>query len=526
MSLPLSEDFASVSQHLDTYFPDLHDKLLQLGRSYPAVQPLIVFSHELLNEFTSFRDDDGRSDRAEKLRIRTNCLVCDLVKALIDADCVFIRRLQTDGSVKLYGEIRWGVNEIGRPPIEKERNEGVSSRILNKNTIEPEVIVNVNNPDDPNNHYYEDHRATLANRADDSDVIEFVQNIGGEVCVPLTIRNSVFAGIVGIRWKDRAPWRQKEVLAVLKQWQPVFENLYHAGLRLEQRELLHNRIIEFANHSSLDATPISNERFFRKVVTHLTCDAGLRWHRAFLFLFDGPYPAPARCLIAIGHLGNKRGAVCHQVSAGWSFQEFLQATEKPEFAIDDPLYRLSQLRPFRIVIPEDLIQEHRDLHTLFTHAPEAGNAPNKRQGLLILNENDNLLLQMRWSHLAFSGSARHLRRFICPLFRPTTKRPIGFILLDNPYPTPREMRNLLPGTRLICDMFAAELADRGFDGENELDTSLVEPRRLQVEAETDRNIESQVEQIIQNLIPQACEPFSNIDLTEVDWRDNLQEQLG
>jgi hypothetical protein len=140
-----------------------------------------------------------------------------------------------------------------------------------------------------------------------------------------------------------------------------------------------------------------------------------------------------------------------------SLEDYLAETEHAEFAADDPLFGLT--RSWRsLTIPRGAVLGHRELHEVLSRqAPP--DAPCGAEAFLWLRGEGGVL---PLDHPAFAN-APHEPRCLVPFVavRGRVWRTIGFALLDNPYPHFTEMRHTPGLARMVCDLFAPHLANRG-----------------------------------------------------------------
>jgi hypothetical protein len=360
----------------------------------------------------------------------------------------------------MFGNPAWSEEDRstkGAPPLCKLKGEGVSGAILNSGCADVVLIPQVHAE---NNKYYDQHQNTLRLRSEFSDEYKFVKAIKAEFCVPLPVGGQVIAGIVGVKWHNYSDESAREILAILQKWQDFFSNIYYFARELERRQAIQQRISEYSSILSSLRRPLSNEECLREIATFLTCDAGLSWHRAFVFLFHNAWPADAECELAIGGDGGPSWAEKLKSFSGRTLTQYLQATRDGDYAEEDPLFRLSTLAATKPRIPSTIILEHPKLHRLF--AREEMPEGSLVDGLVSLSPNDSWLENLPWYASAFAPECRRIVRYVAPLFRPAVMEPIGFILLDNPYPQPHEAHPNLSGTRLLCETFSGQLADRHF----------------------------------------------------------------
>jgi len=128
---------------------ELGDKLVRMARAQRAAittAPAIII--EFIKLLKSFVREVGPPSSTADFCARVNGMITLIVREITGADCVFIRRLNSDGSVELLGEPKWyDGQEVGRPPRIKFKDEGVSARILNRADPCPVVIWNIHAPD-------------------------------------------------------------------------------------------------------------------------------------------------------------------------------------------------------------------------------------------------------------------------------------------------------------------------------------------------------------------------------------------
>src|SRR5262245_36547369 len=118
-----------------------HGQLASLDDSYLRMLPPDVISSlnetddAFLGAFTHLMRGLVEVHKAcpdvDKLRDVITDVLKQIVLSLTEADCVFVRRVNTDGSHELIGEPLWASHEqIGRPPHVKEAGEGISSWVI------------------------------------------------------------------------------------------------------------------------------------------------------------------------------------------------------------------------------------------------------------------------------------------------------------------------------------------------------------------------------------------------------------
>jgi hypothetical protein len=126
-----------------------------------------------------------------------------IVQQLTDADCVFVRKLNVDGSVEIVSKLCWkpDITEFGRPPHIKEAKQGISSLILSRPLPHPTVVADINSAD-VDDDLRRAHQSNFQRSNLDADESSFLRSIVAEICIPLTGQGGrAFGAIVGVRTK-------------------------------------------------------------------------------------------------------------------------------------------------------------------------------------------------------------------------------------------------------------------------------------------------------------------------------------
>lgn len=443
-------------------FGDAAGRLLDLLEASPLARlALVGYRDTLLELFREYRlrDPLPHERQASQLRLRLTHWVLRLVREFTEANWVFLRRLRTDGSVQLYGTPQpehWHPENF-YPPQVKGRGHGVSGKVLNRGHPGPEVIPDVT--DRARNPFYDDHMRTLSEFVPGSAEHEFVSRIRGEFCEPIWAGNNVLAGIVGVSWDPFDDAKAGRIRFLLETTQEFISDLYYAGLQLERREQRENRIREIATYC-VGRSAVGADVFLRHMLTILTCEAGLRWHRAMVFLFEDEYPSPARCVAALGGTGAGWWGRGHEGLKGKTLAEYLAAAASPDYAAADPLYQLPARFPDLAVFPPADVVGLTPVGRLFA----AGSGGGPVEGFVQVEPTDPWLTRRPWAPFAFAGGARTSPHYLFPICRPASRRPLGFVLLDNPYPHPVEIRPDIDGTVVQVERFAGEILERDLTG--------------------------------------------------------------
>jgi len=452
-----------MTELLDAIMRELIPRIGEPQRSTLTPAPSVIASFlELLKNFV--QKQDFAEFRAQLIEMMTQ-----IVRDITKADCVFVRRLNTDGSSELVGKPAWFANEgVGCPPRVKSAGQGVSGCVLQNQITEPVVIWNIHAAEVPEM-YRNAHQATLARWSDrNQPEYAFTRFFHAEICIPLVIGGKIIGAIVGLGQpydKDRAEQLQQ----VLKSWQELLAFLYFNALALERQERQQAALRSIHANLPLIARAASNDEFLRKMLTTLTCDSGLAWHRAMLFIFEQPYPADARCVMAVGGIGEAGWSDAQDRLAGMyhSLDDYLQYAEIGAFAHDDPLFQISQSADKPLVAPKDALVANKALHALLS-----GQQINVSNDLvdgvgLMLASDDAWLTSISNFSSVFTGLTSGCPHFLIPLLWPSHEShsnrqatAIGFLILDNPYTQSVDQCNNLVHTGLVCNLFASLMLNR------------------------------------------------------------------
>jgi hypothetical protein len=154
-----------------------------------------------------------------------------------------------------------------------------------------------------------------------------------------------------------------------------------------------------------------------------------------------------------------------------TLEEYLKRSEAKNYGDHDFLYQAVQKKEKPgWIIPRQVFQENDFIDAMFAGSQDA---PTVQDGVLPIAPNDPWLAKIQTGEftLAFQDCAAHCTHYLVPLISVSASpdvaghlqsRPLGFVLLDRPYPHHVELPSQLPFTRLVCDLFAGLLASRGF----------------------------------------------------------------
>ncbi len=444
-----------------------------------AAQPARRLLQELRGLLRSILRTGGPYDvDASEFRAHLHRLMTLIIQDITDADCVFVRRRNTDGSVELMGAPVWSREEHGRPPRIKLRGEGVSACVFDADDPQPVVLRDVWGDGVPEE-CKAAHEATLKRWAKGTPEHEFISFIRAEIGVPFVARGNVLGGIVAIRGKPYDAEHAERLQDALRTWQDVITALYHVGLRLERHEHLQERLKSIVHAFPLLTDPTAtNEEFIRKVLTTLSCNGGLGWHRAMMFFFDHGYPSSARCVMAIGGTGEARWSdVQAEVAKQYdSLHEYLLIAEESEYGRDDPLFEITRSKKW--AIPAGHFEKHELLDPLFSADTHSDLQWTIEDGVVPLYPDDKWLSGLPGFRDAFREEALTCTHFLVPLIAPfplgVESRPrkhisLGFVIVDCPYVRTIECSDHLSLTRLVCDLVAPYLANRGLAPRNKVE---------------------------------------------------------
>lgn len=431
---------------------------------------VIMPRHELMLALVSTIKDLVFDEQAadapaapEAHRERIVDLMARIVQDLTDADCVLVRRLHTDGRAELTGLPYFHGKPLGRPPRVKTLRDGVSSRILfARPDRKPTVVPDVEAPDaDPD--LRAAHRANLENWPHDSPEYQFISAIRAEICIPLVVKGTALAGVVAIRWQPYGLARARQIEQVLSCWQKILTYFYNYALPIEEYNRTHARIVAITRSIPQVVASITDAEFLGKVATLLTCDQGLAWHRAFIYLFQDPYPSDAVCLMALGGAGEPRWSDKQaELSARYSsLAEYLSHAESSEFGLDDPLYLLARDQAATLTLPRSRFVQHEAINRVFSGEPDPNSGFPRGDEVVVLSARDPWLDGLPAINAAFTGAAAACERSLIPLIRQQPYEPLGFLILDTPYARVIEACPDLALTQLVAHLLASLLAERG-----------------------------------------------------------------
>jgi hypothetical protein len=351
----------------------------------------------------------------------------------------------------------------------KGPSEGISASVLAEGITNPVVVWNVHAAEVPEK-YRLAHRRTMEHWSDRSQPEhEFTSFFQSEICIPLVIGGQAIGAIVGLG-QPCSRERASELEGVLANWQEILTFLYYAAVTFEREEREESCLKAIRLAMPSVASSPSNERFLRKMVTVLTCDAGAGWHRAMIFAFQDQYPSDARCLMALGGIGQPgwSDAQARCASEFCTLEEYLEHAETDSFGEDDPLFGLTRDSSQPWIVPRELLVEHRVLNACFS-----GNTPPAAGALVAgaavrFASDDAWLRSVPSLQPALQNLASQCDHFLIPLrwyaaanARDAGPQAIGFVLLENPYTRWVDQSANLVHTGLVCDQFAALMADRG-----------------------------------------------------------------
>jgi hypothetical protein len=227
--------------------------------------------------------------------------------------------------------------------------------------------------------------------------------------------------------------------------------------------VLESLITALNRATPLAVSAVTDRDFLRKFIAILTCRLGLEWHRAGVFILEGPRPADAVCVMAIGgdesdHFQQVRTAVSAEIPSLESYLKFAEIQN-----VDDSLYVLSQSNDTPRIVWANLLR-HDLLASLFTAETVRALAFPGEYGSVRLSADDPWLDCCPGLRKAFSaGSARLCEHFLFPLLdiRDSTCQAFGFVILDSPYNDDIRKSYTLCLTRNVCDLFSPHMVARG-----------------------------------------------------------------
>jgi hypothetical protein len=447
----------------------LEDALRDFLNSNPYLKPihqsLINSALYLVHELTKVRYD-GLHPRESRSSLITT--LARIVQESTLADCVFVRRVNSDGSLELMGEPLWrNGRSVGTPPRVKQQGEGISGWAVAHTDGKPLVVRDINDAGLDAN-LRQSHRLSLS--AHEDEEARFIGFIRAEVCVPLFIEGRAVAAIVAVRGQ---PYQEEEVVWIekmLKYWGDILVPLYGLASVFAEFDEQQYRLRQLVKALPLIAPEPDDDLFLRKLATVLTCHQGVGWHRAMLFLFRGPYPADAECVMGVGSTGEMEWSEnqTRLSSSVEDLEDYLSVCTHESYGADDFLYQMVR-KEERWVIPRQVFVEDGRLHRLFLGDRNELPPPD---GVVPLTPEDPWLrkIQVNEFAAAFQDCAANCDHWLVPLIWlvPTAGddadrspgRVLGFVLLDRPYPHHIEPPHQLALTRLVCDLFAGLIATR------------------------------------------------------------------
>ncbi len=435
-----------------------------------ALSPFKDLLPELRNVLEGFLDKDGHLPlHAYEFRNQLHRFMTLIIQRITDADCVFVRRLNTDGSVELAGQPVWHRETHGFPPHVKPKGEGISGCVFNMPDPRPVVVRDIWGQD-VSEEYRAAHQKGLSNYQAGTPECEFAHFIRAETCVPFSVKGKILGGIVAARGTPYEPEHATRIERVLRTWHEVITALYYVGLKLQMHDELETCMKTIVHAiPSITATP-SDDVFLQKVLTVLTSHCALGWHRAMIFLFEHAYPSAARCLMAVGGTCEPSWSEVQATLAAdcTSLDEHLLLAEEPDYGHDDPLFHLVRKEPF--VIAEDFLLRHDLLNELFSASAQTNLRYLIEDGVVPLAPEDPWLAAIPRAGEFFPEAARRCHHYLVPLLcaeGPDAHRgaenryhAIGFVLADSPYTHWVEHNNHTALTRLVCDLFAPYIGAR------------------------------------------------------------------
>jgi hypothetical protein len=189
-----------------------------------------------------------------------------------------------------------------------------------------------------------------------------------------------------------------------------------------------------------------------------------------IFRFEQPYPADAVCVMAVGGNGDPtwsevQGDLSRSLD---TLEQYLDACRFPNYGWNDPLCNLAENKSVRWVIRQDVVAQNAWLKAIFDGADPV---PAVAEGVLPLPADNPWLRDIQAGGFAdaFRECAADCPHWVVPLVLPVPAdaagngrpcQPLGFVLLDRPYPHHVDLPRQLPLTRLVCDLFAGLIAAR------------------------------------------------------------------
>ncbi len=391
-----------------------------------------------------------------------------IAQAATDTDCVYLCRVNVDGSLERLAEPRpfWrpGRAEVGVVPRVTPRGLGVSGVAVANGNGQPVLVRDVTDANhDPV--LAARHQMLIAQCAPANERT-FLQFIRSEVFIPLVVEGRTLAAVVAVRGEPFEPAQADVLRDRLVRWGATFIPLYSVAATVGDVGDHEDRLQNIVRAWPRVAAAESEESLYRQMATILTCDKGLSWHRAAIFRLQGPYPADATCVMAIGGPGDTEwSGVQRSLSDNFqSLEQYLEASGHERFGFNDTLFNSfrSGARPW--VVSADVVRRCPWLTAVF-----ASRLPMPSMAVLPLNSDHPFLAALRaeeWGDV-FLGGVPDCPHSLVPLMLPTPAGaatgyggPLGFVLVDRPYTHRVDLPTNLALTRLICDLFSGLLAAR------------------------------------------------------------------
>ncbi len=460
---------------------ELLDRLLRVHVSnrnvFSSIPPITL---EFMSIIRSFVRDLGRPSSSAEFSAQINEMITRIIREVTGADCVFIRKLNTDGSGELLGEVRWyDGQKIGHPPRIKLGDEGISSVILNQPYPTPVVVWNIHALDVPENiraahqlildRYFVAKSASLGDEA--AEVHKFLSFIHAMSCIPITIKGKTIGGIIAANGQPYLPERARELEGTLIYWQDILSFLYFVAHHFDSLENDKACLADIAHSLPWIAAADTDSDFLRRTATLLTCHYGLAWHRASIFVFRDYYPADALCVMALGGDGSPEWSVKQEGirANNRSLLEYMRRSGGGSFAEDDLMYKMSQDMEDPIVIVANDIASQESLDKCFSGEIDTMTG-YRRSGCVILGGGDEWIQRVRKNGCRVLESSLECDHYIFPLIRHSIHEPIGFVILDVPYAHSVEQTPDVALTQLVCNALSGYMADRGIGVDGWCDT--------------------------------------------------------
>ncbi len=402
---------------------DLLGELTRVERKFPSFDLVVGF---LVRMWPHLADlprlaDDPRT--ASVFRGAINDIMCRFVASLLEADCVYMRVLLTDGTTELLGDPFWASNEPvdAEPPPKIGAGLGHSACLLEKDNPIPHLIGNT----DKNS----DYQAALTelrqeySRRDHPKVCNFLSRVKADACIPLVVYKRPCAGIVAVRWKPYSKTQAEEKEKILVAYQKYLSEFYFAGLQLATRQRFQVAIQQSVAETSKLSEVVEPKGLFQSAIQVLVNPEIFGWQRVGVFVFDDLYPCDARGMVSL-----------------------IRGTARKTL-------------PARV--PETHLKMDEALHYLFCGYPKL---TRSKDGVVILEP--TLAWVKNFPGGLFAHAEWECPHFLVPLVRPEPPGlPFGFVILDDPQPYALERSRVLGPTRHFCDLLAGHLMVRGFHRE-------------------------------------------------------------